>query len=306
MLPRAFVLVAVAVAVSVALAPLARAAPPTKSASATSAAPPSPASPVLAALAKKGPLRVGMHPGASPFAVAGADADDLRRRLAQPLPPEVRATDGRLVAGFDVDLVAEAARQLGVPLEITLVDRFEDLLPGLIAGRYDVVASALTRTLDRALTVAFTAPYFATGLALLARDPKAAASLEVLRERRPRVAFAKGTTAERFVARELATATARPLPSMEALFAEMDDPAGADAFVVDLVAARDAVVRKRVKAALASVEERRFTAEQLALAVRQGDPDWLGWLDLYLTTVRGNGQFHRIAARYNDWFRTER
>jgi len=295
-LPRVSVPVALVALVALPVA-AAQAAPP----------PASPApSPVLAALARKGPLRVGMHPGSSPFAVAGPDAEDLRRRLAPPLPPEVHAADGRLVAGFDVDLLAEAARQLGVPLEITLVDRFEDLLPGLLGGRYDVVASALTRTLDRALTVAFTAPYFATGLAVLARDPKAAASLDGLRERKPRVAFAKGTTAERFVARELPTATARPLASMEALFAEMDDPAGADAFVVDLIAARDAVVRKRVKSTLASVEERRFTAEQLALAVRQGDPDWLGWLDLYLTTVRGNGQFHRVAARYNDWFRTER
>jgi ABC-type amino acid transport substrate-binding protein len=91
-----------------------------------------------------------------------------------------------------------------------------------------------------------------------------------------------------------------------ALLSAMDDAARADAVVIDQITARDARLRGRVRATLVPVEERRFTTEQFAFAVRQGDPDWLGWLNLLLKQEKASGAFHRLAARYNAWFRNER
>jgi hypothetical protein len=76
--------------------------------------------------------------------------------------------------------------------------------------------------------------------------------------------------------------------------------------VIDYVAARDAAVRGRVRATMSPVEDRRLTTERFALAVRQGDPDWLGWLNLFLREAKAQGSFHRLAARFNPWFRAEK
>jgi ABC-type amino acid transport substrate-binding protein len=76
--------------------------------------------------------------------------------------------------------------------------------------------------------------------------------------------------------------------------------------VIDFVTARDAEVRKKVKTQLQPVEERRFTTESLAFAVKQGDADWLGWLNLFLKQEKTSGAFHKLAARFNAWFRQER
>ncbi len=89
------------------------------------------------------------------------------------------------------------------------------------------------------------------------------------------------------------------------MFAAVDDP-NYDAVVIDYVSARDAQVRGRVRAAAVPVEDRRFTTEHFAFAARQGDPDWLGWLNLFLRELKSSGAFHRLAARYNPWFRAER
>lgn len=253
-------------------------------------------------------LRVGMTPGVVPFVAAGADAADLVR-LLQPRPPQVlQATDGRPVTGFDVELAADAARYLGVRLEIVLVEPLPDLLPGLQQGRYDVVLSAVSRTLDRALSVAFSDPYFASGLQVLSREPARFPTLDALKRAGLRVGALAGTTAETFARGHLKEAQLVPLRTEAELFQQVALPGGRglDAVVVDYVTARDAAVRQRLGAVLAPIEERRFTTEHFAMATRQGDADWLRWLNLFLFEIRTSGAFHRLAARYNPWFRSER
>jgi polar amino acid transport system substrate-binding protein len=260
----------------------------------------------LAQVVAKKILRVGMQAGVSPFVAAGAECDELRRIVGEKAPPARPTRDGRSVCGIDVELAAEAARALGVTLEIELTARFDELLPGLRAGRYDVAIAAITRTLDRAVTVAFTEPYFASGLEVRVRDTARFPTLESLKQPGVKIGFERATTAESFARGELTGATLVPLAGEAELLAAIDDPARADAVVIDYVNARDLEVRQRVHATLSAVEQRRFTSESLAMAVRQGDPDWLGWLDLFLKQEKSSGAFHKLAARFNPWFRTER
>jgi polar amino acid transport system substrate-binding protein len=257
------------------------------------------ADPALKEIAARGVLRVGMVAGVSPFVVAGADAEALSKRLgdAQPL----RAVDGRSIAGFDVELVAQAARALDAKLEVTLVERHDLMLDGLRAGRYQLAASALTRTLERARTVAFSDPYFASGLEVRVRDPARFPELASLAS--ARVAFRAGTTGEAFARRELPRARLEPLASEDALFAALDD-ASIDAVVIDQIQARDGIERGRAKNRLHPVEDRRFSSEHFAWATRQGDADFVAWLNLFLRESKSSGAFHKLAARYNAWFRT--
>ena len=274
-------------------------------ASSSAVASPSPAAGgTLGAIARRGVLRVGMYPSLAPFVAAGADADELRR-LSRAAGPVQHATDGRAVAGFDVDLAAAAARALDARLEIVLVGRFDDLLPGLAAGRYDVVMSGLTRTLARARVVAFSDPYFASGLQVLTRPGARFATLASLAAAHATVAVRAGTTAESFARTTLAGVAVRALPTDAAVFAAVDR-GETDAAVTDYISARDAEVRGQVRAPLVALEDRRFTVEHFAFAVRHGDADWLGWLNLLLRESKASGEFHALAARYNAWFRSER
>jgi polar amino acid transport system substrate-binding protein len=265
---------------------------------------PSTTSGSLAAIARRGVLRVGMYPGLAPFVAVGDDADELRR-LSHAKDAAQHTADGRVVAGFDVDLAAAAAHALDVRLEVVLVDRFDDLLPGLAAGKYDVVMSGLTRTLARARLVAFTDPYFASGLQVLTPVGSRFSTLASLGAARARVVVRAGTTAESFARAALAGAVVRTLSADDAVF-DAVDKGEADAAVIDYVSARDAEVRAHLHTSLQPLEDRRFTVEHFAFAVRQGDADWLGWLNLMLRESKASGEFHVLAARYNAWFRSER
>lgn len=277
---------------------------PTRARADASQAAPATQTGTLAAIARRGVLRVGMFPGLAPFVAVGADADELRR-LGQETGDAQHAVDGRAVAGFDVDLAAAAAHALGARLEVVLVSRFDDLLPGLAAGRYDVVMSGLTRTLARARLIAFSDPYFASGLQILAPASTRLSTLASIGAAHARVVVRAGTTGEAFARATLQGANVRALATDEAVFAAVDH-GEADAAVIDYISARDAEVRGHVRTPLQPLEDRRFTVEHFAFAVRHGDADWLGWLNLMLRESKASGEFHALAARYNAWFRSER
>ena len=67
--------------------------------------------------------------------------------------------DGRLT-GYDIDLAAKMAEELGVRLEITRdAPAFNDLVTLVSSGRADLAVSKLSRTLTRSRHVKFSTPY---------------------------------------------------------------------------------------------------------------------------------------------------
>ena len=131
------------------------------------------------------------------------------------------------------------------------------------------------------------------------------AGVPALAQTHARVAVRSGTTAEAFARTTLGGAVVRALPDEAALFTALERN-DVDAVVIDYVSARDALVRGHVRTKLTALEDRRFTIEHFAFAVRHGDRDWLGWLNLMLRESKASGEFHTLAARYNAWFRAER
>lgn len=102
----------------------------------------------LAAIRKRGALRVGFLPDSLPFAFRNAR--------------------GELV-GFDIELAHRLASELGVRLELVPVTRSE-LAAFLAARRCDLVMSGVVVTTPRAAEILFSQSYLDETLALLVRD----------------------------------------------------------------------------------------------------------------------------------------
>jgi|Deesub1362B_J571_1020462.scaffolds.fasta_scaffold00072_88 polar amino acid transport system substrate-binding protein len=61
--------------------------------------------------------------------------------------------------GFDVDLMKEVAKRIGLEVKFVNV-AWEGIIPGLVAHKYDVIASAMTITEERKKQIDFSDPYF--------------------------------------------------------------------------------------------------------------------------------------------------
>lgn len=76
--------------------------------------------------------------------------------------PPFESKVGEAYEGFDVDLGEAVAREVGVQIVWTNVS-FDGIFPGLIAGKYDMIISAVTITPERAAEMAFSDPYYDAG-----------------------------------------------------------------------------------------------------------------------------------------------
>ncbi len=76
-------------------------------------------------------------------------------------PDEFIGTDGTTVAGMDADLAAALATVLKLKAQVVNV-KFDNIIPGLASGKYDLGMSSFTDTKDREKTVDFVT-YFTAG-----------------------------------------------------------------------------------------------------------------------------------------------
>lgn len=78
--------------------------------------------------------------------------------------------------GVDVDLMAKFAHRLGVELEVRPatgadgIPIYRELIPALVAGKGDVIASSFSITPERSRLVAFSQPYYSTWAAVVVRS----------------------------------------------------------------------------------------------------------------------------------------
>ncbi len=89
----------------------------------------------------------------------------LRVALTGQYPPfSMYDADGQL-AGFDVDVSRAVARHLGRDLQL-IATQWDGILPGLLAGHYDVIIGSMAITEERSRQVDFSTPYYTSGAQL--------------------------------------------------------------------------------------------------------------------------------------------
>ena len=110
-------------------------------------------------------LRVGMDTRSPPWSfVEGLDFS----QEDQASDPSISAAQLAKVQGFDVDVARLVAKRLGTKLEIVPV-AWGGLENGLVAGRFDAIIDAWTKTARTPAAIAATSPYARWGLVVVAR-----------------------------------------------------------------------------------------------------------------------------------------
>ena len=208
-------------------------------------------------------------------------------------PPFEFIEDGE-VMGFDVDLVAAIADRLGLEYEFRTYN-FDALIVGLQGGtEFDMIASAMTITEERAQQVDFSDPYIDSNQSLTVR---ADSDIETLAEMEGmRIGVQSGTTGEEYTRNNLPEgATVVPfeniLQAMQALQA-----GEVEGVVNDLPISADIVLDETRE--LMIVEELR-TDEQYGFAFNQENPGLRDAVNAALAEIKADGTYDDI---YRKWF----
>jgi polar amino acid transport system substrate-binding protein len=250
------------------------------------------------------------RPGEAPPAAEGLT--DLGRRLPQRIQTarEVRVGSDVLdrpvgdpepqVRGIDPDLATELGRRLGV--RFTFVNTaFDELIPALKAGKFDLIISSMTATPERAKEIGFL-EYFQAGTSILVAsgNPKRIGSMADLCGRT--VTLQAGTIHEELVAAQQARCgarriNARPLDSGTQVVLEVKF-GRADAALADFpVAAYNAKVSGQG-------HDFQVVGEQIdpgpyGIGVRKDDAELQSVLQEALREIIADGSYDRVLTNWN-------
>lgn len=217
----------------------------------------------------------------------------LRVAMTGMYPPFNFYDDKNQLAGFDVDVAKELAKRLELePKLVTL--RWDGILAGLMAGRYDVIVGSMAITPEREAAVDFTKPYYVSGAQVFARkDSELAKKGGDLTG--AVVGVNLGTTYEVALKKRTDVKDIRTYGGVPEILQDLG-LGRIDAFVTDKLVGLHAAKDKGQP--IVPVGEMLFE-ERMGIPVKKGQPELLAALDRALDDMRKDGTYSRLSER---WF----
>ena len=191
-----------------------------------------------------------------------------------------RGADGELI-GFEVDVARQIAADMGVKAVLLPYD-VDRLIPALESGEIDLIAAGLTITPERALHVNFSNPYAESGIALATHLERTAAVTDVtaLNNESFTIAAVEGSVGVQLARRLWPRARVQVFASAEqatdALLAGEVHGYVEDEPVPTFLALENPGI---IDVPMA----RPLLASRAGFAVNKGDPDFLAFLNAWIT-----------------------
>ena len=207
------------------------------------------------------------------------------------------------VQGFDIDIAKALCKEMGMEYEFKVQD-WDDLIPGLLAKKFDVIIASMSITDERKQKVDFSNKYYQTPARFVA---KKGAGITVSKEglKGKKIGVQRATIHENFVRDMFGNAvTIKAYAGQDE--ANMDLVAGR----VDLVIADATVLLggfintdagKGFEFTGPSYVDKKWFGDGVGIALRKGDNDLRQKLNKAIDAIRANGVYQKINAKYFDF-----
>jgi len=229
-------------------------------------------------IVQRGELRIGLDPGYMPF--------------------EMKDKKGRLI-GYDIDMGKKMAKDMGVKAKFVSV-AWDGIIAGLVTEKYDIIMGGMTITQARNLKVNFSDPYIVIGQTMMMKKKlgsviKTAADLD---RKEYTIATKLGVTGE--------IAARKFFKKAKILTFETE----ADAASEVLNGRADAIIYDQPYNVLFMSDKGKdrlihldtpLTYEPLGWAIRKGDPDFLNWVNNFLSQMKQDKVVNFHENLYKKW-----
>ena len=220
------------------------------------------------------------------------DRGELRVGMTLQFPPEMYLDDNGDPAGYDVELMQLLAEDLGVELSIQNQE-FDALIPGLLAGQWDMLSVGLVPRPPRLLSMYFTNSYVPYDQVLVAAaDSNLAPTISAYNADGVTIAALQGATAASQVENQFPNATLAEFPQQDAAF--LDVATGrSDALVVESYLAEGFIQANPGQLQVVPLSA-PLQIEFGAYALPYGDDEFLHYLNNWLQYYKNNGTLDSI------------
>lgn len=232
-----------------------------------------------------GILRVGTTGDYAPFSYDASDASGTG---------DAGGGWAASLTGVDVDLARDLAEALAVDL-VFVRTSWPTLSEDLLAGRFDVAMSGVSRTFDRARLGHLSVPYYIGGKMPIARceDRRRFDSLAGIDQSDVRVIVNPGGTNERFVDQRLVQAEKVLHQDNRTIFSALLD-GKADVMITDSI---EVALQARRNPGLCGTMGRALTYQEKAYFM-PADPELARFVDTWLSLRLGDGTVNRVLDEH--------
>lgn len=195
------------------------------------------------------------------------------------------------LTGFDVEIANEIAKHIGVKAEFT-EGKWDGLIAGLDAKRYDAVVNEVTITDERKAKYDFSDPYIVSKASLIVReDNKSITSFDDLKGKK-----SAHTLTSNYA--KLATKYGAELVGTDGFNQSIDLVLSgrADATINDNVSFLD--FKKHKPDAKVKIAATLANAEYQGVIISKGQPELLSEINAALADIKKDGTYKRIATKY--------
>jgi len=197
--------------------------------------------------------------------------------------------DGNFV-GFDMELIAMVADELGLELELKNI-AWDGIIPGLMNGNYDCLISAMTITEERRKQIDFSDPYFTIKQAIVVRESDLSVTgPEDLVGKT--IAVQNGTTGDLY-ASEIKNVRMKRFDTNPQAIQELLNN-NADAAVMDDLVAYQAIAKM---SGLKVIQIGDAEVENYGIGVKKGN-ELLDQINQALATLKENGKLDELVEKY--------
>jgi polar amino acid transport system substrate-binding protein len=217
---------------------------------------------------------------------------ELRVGMTLQFEPEMYLDEDGQPAGYDVELLNLLATDLEVELTIENQE-FDALIPGLLAGQWDMISVGLVPRPPRLLQMYFTDSYVPYEQVLVAAaDSDREPTIEGYNVEGTTITALQGSTAAEQVKTQFPNATLAEFPQQDAAFLEVAS-GRADAIVVESYLAERFIQANPDQLAIVPLGA-PLQIEFGAYAIPLGDDLFLHYLNSWLQYYKNNGTLDRI------------
>jgi ABC-type amino acid transport substrate-binding protein len=236
----------------------------------------------------------GVHPARADALDAIKSRGKLLAGVKYDTPPFGFVDSSNEVAGFDVDLVREVGKKLGVPVEFVKVTS-PTRIPLLVSGNVDLVAASMTNTPERAQTIDFSTTYYTGAQTLVVPDSSTISGVKDLKGKI--VAVQQGTTLEKNLADVAPGATALPFRDYTSAWLALRQNRA------DALTGSSDILRGFIKTAPGfKIVGEKFSVEPFGIGFRKGETGLRDVVDGVLRDLWKSGSYQ---ALYRKWFEVE-
>ena len=217
--------------------------------------------------------------------------------------PPYNYFDGDKLAGFEIDLGNDLCKRMDVTCSFQ-AQNWDDMIPGLLARRYDAIMAAMEITASRRADIAFSNPYVRMPSALLVQkstDLKTSMPVDMVGHR---IGVEQGGTHDAFVTKTYPGVSIKKYGSLSDAILDLEagrvDAAigDKDAIVTFLKTRRDAQCC-RILADVPRIPG--FFGDGIGIGIRKDDVALKNAFDTALAASIADGTFATISARYFDF-----